>query len=221
LKSASKFNIGHFNISKCLVEPHASFFQSHSPTTQIRNVIVYEANSDSGEAKRVYFTIPYCLVDLEDEADILTSQNMPNKLRPLLRLFREAINSTSPHYRLLCLYRIKEGLDGKIKGDNTRIVKSRGITPRRKPVLVPDNRTTRHYFPHLLGKPVSDFLEYVNTNYRISIAHLNLDEYEKMLLDPAFSKTNHEIEVVNSTLVTIVTEMIKNEWEFMKEHNMT
>ena len=180
-------------------------FRKQTPL-QIRNVGVYDAKS--GDGLRLYFTIPYFLVDLEEEADILTSQNMPSKLRPLLRLFREAINSTSPHYRLLCLYRIKEGLD-KIAGDNTQIVRSKGTDPHRQRVLVPDNQTTRSFFPDLIGRGVGEFINYVYRNYRIPIAHFNLDEYEKMLLDPAHSKTNHEIDTVNSVLVKVITEMIK------------
>jgi hypothetical protein len=141
-------------------------FRKQAPL-QIRNVGVYNANS--GDGLRLYFTIPYFLVDIEEEeADILTSQNMPNKLRPLLRLFREAINSTSPHYRLLCLYRIIEGLD-KIAGDNTKIVRSKGTDPRRQRVLVPDNQTTRSFFPSLIGRGVGEFRSYVYTNYRIRL----------------------------------------------------
>jgi hypothetical protein len=192
-------------------------FRKQTPL-QIRNVRVCIANS--GDELRLYFTIPYFLpVDLEEEADLLTSQNMPNTLRPLLRLFREAINSTSPHYRLLCLYRIKEGLD-KVAGNNTQIVKSKGTEPRRQRVLVPDNQTTNAFFPDLIGKGVGEFISYVYTNYRIPIAHFNLDEYEKMLLDPAHSKTDHELDTVNSVLVKVIPEMIKNEWDFMNRHSL-
>jgi len=60
----------------------------------------------------------------------------------------------------------------------------------------------------------------VYTNYRIPIAHFNLDEYEKMLLDPAHSKTDHELDTVNSVLVKVIPEMIKNEWDFMNRHSL-
>jgi hypothetical protein len=195
-------------------------FRKQTPL-QIRNVIVYKANPESREAIRLYFTMPYYLVDLEEESDLLTSINIPDKLRPLLRLFREAINSTSPHYRLLCLYRIRERLD-KINDAHAILLKSQGIAPPHKQhVIVPDNSITRHFFPHLIGKKVGTFLDFVYKNYRVPIAHFNLDEYEKMLLDRGHSKTNHEIDVINSILVIVIPEMIKNEWDFMKQYGLT
>lgn len=191
-------------------------FRKHTPL-QIRNVCVYDVNS--GDGKAIFFTVPYFPVNLEEKTDLSTSYDMPNKFRPLLRLFREAINSTSPYYRLLCLYRINEGLD-EIRGEHSKIIKSVGGDLHRQPVMVPDDQITRYLFPDYAGKKVGKFISYVYDNYRVPIAHYSFDKYET-ILSPAHSKTCHVIDAVNYVLFAVIPEMINIELDFMRTNNLT
>jgi hypothetical protein len=41
-----------------------------------------------------------------------------------------------------------------------------------------------------------------------------------MQLDPVFVKTDNNIEFTNTVLLELVQEMIKDEWEFMKNNKL-
>ena len=69
---------------------------------QIRHLEVTCAHEP--QFRRSYLTIPYSDAWLE-ESDIVSAPLIPQRLCPAIRLFREAISSSKPHYRLLCLYR--------------------------------------------------------------------------------------------------------------------
>jgi hypothetical protein len=191
-------------------------FQKEIPL-KVRQIEIYQLETEV--LLRRYVTIPYFVtVDLE-EKDIIMAADIPKVLEPCLRLFREAINSTSPHYRLLCLYRVKEGLK-LIQDSNAQKMKERGAKIKRTSLKVPKNNLTCHYFPNMIGKSVNVFFDHVYQNYRNQIAHLKNGNYENMLLDPADVRTDHRIDYINAILIIIIRQMIENEWNFMKEQGL-
>ena len=185
---------------------------------KVRQIEIYQ--SETKELLLRYVTFPYTsIVDLEGK-DILMAVNIPRELTPCLRLFREAINSTSPHYRLLCLYRVREGLK-KIQSLNAKKLKDQGIKFEKKSLKIPENDLTKQYFPGLIGKNYNEFFEHVYKEYRNSIAHLSCDNYENMMLDPASVRTDHRIDYTNALLIMTIRHMIELEWRFMKEYGLS
>ena len=163
---------------------------------------------------RRYVTFPYHPVEIEAE-DISLAWGTPKPLTPALRLFREAISSSNPYYRVLCLYRVREVLE-RVRGANDHALLRRGVTPVRPKRRVPDNDITRALLPELIGKRLGDFLEHVRKAYRIPVAHFTLDEYERMILDPADIRIDHRIDYTNAVLLDMTKEMISDELDLMK-----
>jgi hypothetical protein len=115
-----------------------------------------EVHAMGRKYQRRYVTLPYgsrrfTAFDLTEAATI------PSRLKPALRLFREGLSSSRPHYRLLCLYRVREVMES-IRHQNESDVLARGLKPKRPNRVLPDNELTRCYFPTFVGKKVGAFL---------------------------------------------------------------
>jgi hypothetical protein len=165
-----------------------------------------------------FMTIPYHPRPLTT-ADITEAQNIPGRLRGAVRLFREGLSSNRPPYRLLCLYRIREVIN-KVRSENDREVLARGGRPDRPSRVLPDNELTRWYFPSLVGKKVGAFLDHVRDEYRLAVAHGNLDEYFALVLDPANVRVDHRLDFTNAALMPVVAEMIQDEIAFMNRSGL-
>jgi hypothetical protein len=158
---------------------------------------------------RRYLTLPYGQHALT-EADLNEAQNIPQRLRGAVRLFREGVSSGRPPYRLLCLYRVREVIE-KVRGETDREILALGGIPTRPVRVLPANDLTQFYFPQFVGKKVGAFLDHVRSEYRLAIAHGNLDEYFKLVLDPADVRIDHRIDFTNAALLPVVAEMIRDE----------
>jgi hypothetical protein len=169
--------------------------------------------------QRRYVTLPYGSRQLT--ADNLTeATTVPLRLKAALRLFRESLNSSKPHYRLLCLYRVREVVES-VRRENDQDILARGMKPDRPSQVLPDNELTRCYFPTYIGKKVGAFLDHVRTAYRLAVAHGNLDEYFKLVLDPANVRVDHRIDFTNAVLMSVVAEMIQDERDLMIRHGLS
>lgn len=186
---------------------------------KIHHIDVFRA--ETGDYRCKYMTLSYKTnFDLEEE-DLLAPLRTPKSLLPLLRLFREAVNSTIPAYRLLCLYRVKEGLFNTVQGENNKRAKAiRGTIQKRPKRRIPDTELARKDLPDYIGKPFNNFLDLVQELYRNNIAHLNFDEYARMFFDPSISKDQSQIDRVNTVLIGVIQLMILDEWEFMETHGL-
>jgi hypothetical protein len=167
---------------------------------------------------RRYLTLPYGSRQLTAN-DFTDATTIPWRMRPALRLFREALNSSKPHYRLLCLYRAWEATK-KARSENDASIISKGHTPERERRVCPENELMRQYFPAFIGKKVAVFLDHVRDTYRLNIAHANMGEYFKLVLDPANVRTDHRIDFTNAVLMSVMAEMIQDEIGFMRRFSI-
>lgn len=184
---------------------------------QIHHIDVYQVST--GEILRSYLTVPYTARVPIDKGDFHLAQAIPELLAPCLRLFREAVSSANPAYRLLCLYRIMEGMQ-PIRAKINRALRKKGIGIKRMSRVVPDTTTTRQFFQDLIGKPFDKFRQHVYKHYRIPVAHMVLDKYDQILLDPGKAKINQKVDATNGVLVGAIREMILEELELMLEHGL-
>ena len=180
----------------------------------IHHVEVYE--SKTNELVRVYVVLPYKSKVELDEQLLSGGLRVPRLLVPLLRLFREAINSTNPYYRMLCLYRVGEGLRKKIRPQNNQTVRQSESVRKRPKQRIPENTFTKEYFRDWIGKPMEDFLNHVEHNYRRYIAHLIIDESLDWVPDPGTTLHANETDKINSMLVSIIRQLMVDEWTFMQ-----
>jgi hypothetical protein len=168
---------------------------------------------------RLFVTFPYGPRQLTAD-DLTKATTVPQRLKAALRLFREGLNASRPHYRLLCLYRVREVIE-KVRRENDQDVLAHGMKPDRPRRILPDNELTRYYFPTYVGKKIGNFLDHVCSAYRLAVAHGNLDEYFKLVLDPAIVRVDHRIDSTNAVLMPVITEMIQDEIDFMIRHGLT
>ncbi len=177
-----------------------------------------DVHSNGEKFSRHYRTFSYSPRELTPE-NIDQVAAIPANIKPALRLFREGTNSTRPPYRLLCLYRVREIIT-KIRQDNDKKVLANTIKPDRPNRLLMDNNLTRQYFPTYVGKKVGAFLDHVRSEFRLAIAHGELDEISRLVLDPADVRIDHRIDFTNAALEPVIAEMIEDEIAFMARYGL-
>jgi hypothetical protein len=183
----------------------------------IHHIEVYE--SKTKDLVQLYVVLPY-LQKIQLDAPLLHGVGkVPKLFIPLLRLFREAVNSTNPYYRLLCLYRVCEGLKSVRSQNNQRI--NNLESPKKRPKQrIPENEFTEKFFPTWIGRSMHDYLDHVEHNFRKYIAHLIIDENLKFAPDPGWTEHAFNTDTVNGMLISIIRQLIYDEWTFMRENGI-
>jgi hypothetical protein len=177
-----------------------------------------EVLTEIGGLLRSIVTLPYSAVDINSE-DVIAINNVPQVLHPCLALYREAINSCNPYYRLLCLYRISERLR-EIQAENMKKLNN-AATFKRRSIVIPDNELTKTFFAKFIGKSLNHFLEnHVRIEYRNNIAHLgfkkgSVDVNGNMKLPAADNMVNTSVAATNALLIDVINEAIKEEIDIM------
>jgi hypothetical protein len=113
------------------------------------------------------------MVGPEREAIISTgAQSLPLPLAPVYALYREFKNSSSAYYRLLCLYKIMEGLLGPLRKKGREEAEALGVPLSMPKEKVPDHPDISRDLRHLVGKPIKDFYDNVlQKPYRDAASH--------------------------------------------------
>jgi len=169
--------------------------------------------------RRRYITCPYSQREFKPN-DLTQATTVPHRLKPALRLFREGLSSSRPPYRLLCLYKVREIVLPLQKANNKKVLAQRMKLDRPARVMT-DNELNQQYFPTYVGKKVGAFLDYVRSEYRLSVAHGNLDDYFKLVLDPAEVRIDHRLDFTNAALMPVISELIHDEIDFMNRHDLS
>jgi hypothetical protein len=184
----------------------------------IHHVEVYESRTN--ELFRMLLVVPYNSKVEVDEQLLSGVLMIPPLLVPLFRLFREATNSTNPYYRMLCLYRIGEGLRRAIRPRNNQKVKESELAQKRPKQRIPKNEFTKTSFAKWIGRPVDDFLDHVEHNFRKYIAHLIVNESLNWVPDPGTTRNANETDLINSMLFSIIRQLMVDEWTFMQANRI-
>jgi hypothetical protein len=176
---------------------------------------------DSGQPVGQVMVIPYKQVVQIKEEDINNLSQIPSPLILLLRTFREAVNSTNPAYQLLCLWGIYERLKNKIRNENYQKLGGKANVKYRKPKRrVPDNELTRSRFARWIGKPYEEFLDFIENNFRDNIAHLVRKDPKAVGRDYALVQPAIETDQINCMQMSMIQQLILDEWRFMKENGL-
>ena len=94
------------------------------------------------------------------------------ELSPIYALYREFKNSSSAYYRLLCLFKIMEGIFGVLRKKAREEAKALGITLSMPKERVPDHPDISRDLRYLIGKPIKEFYDNVlEKRYRDVASH--------------------------------------------------
>lgn len=122
------------------------------------------------EVQYIHFRSPPRAFTVLDGGETLFEE-----MRPVYALYREAQNAVSPYYRVLCLYKIVEGLLGSLASALNKRARAAGIKLDLVKVLVPDHPDIVSGLRSWVGKPMKDFYDrFLSKEYRDVIAHFEL-----------------------------------------------
>lgn len=97
------------------------------------------------------------------------------EMKPIYALYREAMNSPSPYYRVLCFHKIMEGLLGVLKYSLRKRARSAACELPRIKDVVPDHADFPAGLREHVGTPLKDFYDnFLSKQYRDAMAHFTL-----------------------------------------------
>ena len=124
------------------------------------------------KSTHIVIVSPYRNKVLEDSANELFVE-----MKPIYSMYREAKNASSDFYRFLCLYKIMEGLLGKMQGKVFKKLKAAGVTPSKDRDIVPDDSRFPGDLKRYVGTPMKAFFDDVLTSkFRHAVAHLTTSD---------------------------------------------
>ncbi|WP_300115534.1 methylamine utilization protein MauJ [Sphingobium sp.] len=102
-------------------------------------------------------------------------ETLHTELAPVYALYREAQNSFSPYYRVLCLFKIMEGLLLSLRTQMRARARQSKIEIYGLKLVVPDHQDLLKPLKQYVGKPIKDFFDnFLQKEYRDAMAHFNL-----------------------------------------------
>lgn len=176
-----------------------------------KSISVYA--KDTNKLIRTYVTIPYTKTH-EIKPDLFRLKLIPDLFLPLLAKYREGMNSISPLYRCLCYYSTYEGLQ-IIQREFSKKLKSEKKDFKRSKIEIEDNDLTREVCPSFIGKNVHKFFqEYVQKEFRNSIAHMFDKEFSTAPIKPMAIEIIHTLDNSNQVMSKYLPILIQQEIDF-------
>lgn len=104
-------------------------------------------------------------------------QSLFEELAPIYALYREFKNAVSPFYRLLCAYKIMEGVYGVLRKAARERAQAAGVRLKIPKEVVPDHPDIASDLRHLIGKPIKTVCDNIlQKRYRDVAAHFLVQE---------------------------------------------
>lgn len=130
------------------------------------------AHDLSNHVKGVVFISPPRPVVMDRHGEKLAYE-----MKPIYALYREATNSSSPYYKLLCLYKIMEGLLTGLRKFLRKKAESMGIILNKKNAIVPNHNNFPKDLSEHIGKPIKEFFDiYLKKEHRNAVSHFMLND---------------------------------------------
>ncbi len=102
-------------------------------------------------------------------------ETLQTELAPVYALYREAQNSNSPYYRVLCLFKIMEGLLGPLRTELNKRAKSVDVIIETSKAIVPNDFDIPSGLQYLTGQPIKKvFDNFFQKQFRDAMAHFSL-----------------------------------------------
>jgi hypothetical protein len=117
-------------------------------------------------------------------------QSLFDDLSPIYALYREFRNAVSPYYRLLCGYKIMEGIYGALRKTARERAEKLGVRLNIPKEVVPDHPDIARDLRHLIGKPIKTVCDNVlQKRYRDLAAHFLVQETEVLKVSSAAQRS--------------------------------
>lgn len=134
------------------------------------HIIFTVAHDTKNEIQTIYYVAPPLAVIINNGREELNDE-----MKPIYALYREAMNSPSPYYRLLCLFKIIEGLAGPLRANLRKRERSAAMDLKMDKDAVPAHPEFPVRFQKHIGTSIKAFQEGVLTReYRDATAHFSL-----------------------------------------------
>lgn len=134
------------------------------------HVIYTVAHDTKNEIQTIYYVAPPRPVKIDNGGE-----ELHDGMKPVYALYRETMNSYGPYYRLLCLYKIIEGLLGPLRVDVRKRAKALGVDLLMDKDLVPDHPEFPLRFKNQIGTSIKTLADNVLAKeYRDAAAHFSL-----------------------------------------------
>jgi len=105
------------------------------------------------------------------------AQYLFHELSPIYALYREFKNSSSAYYRLLCLFKVMEGILGVLRKSIREEAKALGIQLSMPKERVPDHPDISQDLRYLIGEPIKKFYDNILAKrYRDAASHFLVQE---------------------------------------------
>lgn len=117
-------------------------------------------------------------------------QSLFEELSPIYALYREFKNTVSPFYRLLCAYKIMEGIYGVLRKIARERAKQLGTKLNIPKEVVPDHPDIARDLRYLIGKPIKTVCDNIlQKRYRDAAAHFLVQEAEVLKVSSAVERS--------------------------------
>lgn len=174
----------------------------------VREILVTDKKNDS-VYRRVY--VPYLNVRMSEYQQVL-----PNEMKPVFSLFREAKNSGSYYYKFLCYFKILEGLYKHVRPMIFREAKRRNKSINTVKEVVPKHKGIGKDHDKFIGTPIGDLYDgYLRQEYRNAIAHFSVDGSAPAVMSSFDMLTR--ITSATTLLEICCIEMIKNTIDYLSQ----
>jgi hypothetical protein len=98
-----------------------------------------------------------------------------DEMAPIYALYREAMNASSPYYRVLCFNKILEGLLGPLRTELRKRANAAQIDLGTIKDLVPHHKDISSGLRHFSGTPLKQFYDtFLSKRFRDAMAHFTL-----------------------------------------------
>ena len=102
-------------------------------------------------------------------------EELHKEMQPIYALYREAMNSTSPYYKVLCFHKIMEGLLGTLRTSLRKRARNTAYELPRIKDKVPDHPDFPTGLKQYIGTPLKDFYDnFLSKQFRDAMAHFTL-----------------------------------------------
>lgn len=104
-------------------------------------------------------------------------EELSEDMQPIYALYREAMNSSSPYYRVLCFHKIMEGLLGPLRTSLRKRTMKAAIDLQGNKDRVPDHADFPLSLRQYVDMPIKEFYDkFLSKQYRDAMAHFTLKQ---------------------------------------------
>jgi hypothetical protein len=174
-------------------------------------LISSECITDNYELRTINYTTPYPKSTINPHENAIF-----NEMIPLYALYREAKNTDSNYYKLICFYKVLEGMYNCLRPELFKLAVKKGIPITRKRELVPNHPELKSNY---IGKPIKQIFDKdIRNKYRNAIAHFVLNDGSVINVSDFYTNSDYSNMILLMELCCRVVMEIQEDY-YKQVHN--